>query len=291
MSESKQIVDLDPKDFKLNDYDNVRIIMPAKPELSAEDIDAQLLDYAKSTGMDISSVDELDDTWVQSFFDGMSTLDEVREAIKEQYDHEVEFEYNDIKFHACCDALLARLEGEVDEDLLAANIEVARESNLRRLEEMHISLEQYLREEHLTPDQYEDKLHDETLRQMRLNVALDLEADVLNMQVGNHEITEYLSSPDPEKFLEEIREKGMVEQARQAAVRVRTMRRIVETAIIKEEGAPDEPVCAPEPEPEEDEDFVMPDFENLPAPKIRNDLPNKDDEFDLGDLNLDDLKL
>lgn len=287
MSETKKIVDLDPKDFKLNDYDNVRIIMPVKPELSEEDIDSQLLEYAQSTGMDIQDVSELDDNWVKSFFDGLETLDDVREGIKNQYDNELEYEYSNIKFRTCCDALLARLEGEVDEDLLNANIEVAREANLRRLEEMHLTLEQYLREEHLTPDKYEEKLHDEMLYQMRLNVALDLEADVLNIQVGNHEITEYLSSPDPEKFLEEIREKDMVEEARRAAIRVRTMRRVVDTAIVRNEGEPLEPEPVV-PEIEEDEDFVMPDFENMPAPRIRNDLAGKDG---LENLNLDDLKL
>ena len=284
MAETRQIVDLDPRDFTLNDYDNVHITMPVKPELSEEDVDAQLLEYARSTGVDIQNVSELGDGWAQSFFDGMSTIDEVREAIKNQYDNELEYEYSTIKFHACCDALLARLQGEVDEALLDANVEVAREANLRRLEEMHLTLEQYLREEQLSPDRYEQKLREEMLHQMRLNVALDLEADVLNMQVGNHEITEYLSSPDPEKFLEEIREKGMVEQARRAAVRVRTMRRIVETAVIDNEETP-QPAAKP-PAAEDDEDFRMPDLDNLPAPKIRNDLAGKDLESGLDELDL-----
>ena len=101
---------------------------------------------------------------------------------------------------------------------------------------------------------------------MKLNVALDLMAKVLNTQVGNHELTEYLSSPNPEKFLEEIREKGMVEEARRAAVRVKVMRRVVDTAIIEEEGSPEEPEKV---EPEED--VEIPDFENMPEPHIRND--------------------
>ena len=84
----------------------------------------------------------------------------------------------------------------------------------------------------MTPDQYEEKLAQETLYLLRLNMALDLLAPVLGIQVGNHEITEYLSSPNPQKFLEEIREKGQVEAARQAAVRVKTMRRVIDTAYV-----------------------------------------------------------
>ena len=42
-------------------------------------------------------------------------------------------------------------------------------------------------------DRYEEKLAQETLYLLRLNMALDLLAPVLGIQVGNHEITEYLS--------------------------------------------------------------------------------------------------
>lgn len=268
MTAENQVENLNPKDFSLSDYDNVRIVMPSKPPLSEEDIDAQLFEYVLSGGKQINSIADLDDSWVQSNFEGMSTIAEVRDAIKAQYDREIEYRYSDIKFRACCDALLARLSGEVPQEMLENNVESARQLNLQRLAEMHISMEQYLREEQMTPDQYEKKLRDETLYNMRLNVALDLMADVLGMQVGNHELTEYLSTPDPEAFISEIREKGQVEEARRAAVRIKAMRRIVDTAIVEEEGAP-QPVVQAEPE----EDFDMPDFDNLPIPTIRDANP------------------
>ena len=268
----KQIIDLDPKQFKMNDYDNVRITMPAKPAMTADDIDAQLFQYVVSGGKKIKSIADLDDDWVKANFDMYETIDEVRQAIKDQYDHDMEFEMSDLKFRVCCDALLARLEGEVPEDILAHNIEVVREGNAERLKEMHISMEQYLREEHLTPEQYDQKLRDETLYQMRLNVAIDIMADVLGMQVGNHQLTEYLSTPDPEAFIAEIREKGQVENARRAAVRVKTMRRVVDTAIVKEEGAPDEP----EPKKKmpvivDEDDLDMITIDNMPPTQIRDD--------------------
>lgn len=270
MSETLRVIELDPKDYKLNDYDNVRITMPAKPMLSEEDVDAQLFEYVLSGGKHINSIADLDDEWVQSNFEGMSTIDDVRQAIKDQYDHDLEFEYSDIKYKTCADALIARLEGDVDEETLAHNIDAMRQGNLAKLEAMHISFEQFLREEHMTPDQYEEKLRDETLYQMRLNVALDIMADVLNMQVGNHELTEYLSAPNPEKFLEEIREKNMVEEARRAAVRVKVMRRVIDTAIVNEEGAAEKPAAVVE----EEDDEEMPDFGKMPLPQIRDDHPD-----------------
>ena len=232
MSDAIEAFELNPKDFKLNDYDNISIDMPEKPAMSEEDIDAQLFEYVLSSGKEIQSIADLDDEWVKKHFDGLETVADVRNAIKDQYDRELEFQYSDIKFRNCCDALLARLEGEVPEEALNQNIEAMRAGNQQRLDSMHISLEQFLREEHMTPDQYEEKLHDEALYQMRLNVALDLMADVLGMQVGNHELTEYLSAPNPEAFLAEIREKGQVENARRAAVRVKAMRRIVDTDFV-----------------------------------------------------------
>lgn len=270
MSETLRVIELDPKDYKLNDYDNVRITMPAKPMLSEEDVDAQLFEYVLSGGKHINSIADLNDEWVQSNFEGMSTIDDVRQAIKDQYDHDLEFEYSDIKYKTCADALIARLEGDVDEETLAHNIDAMRQGNLAKLEAMHISFEQFLREEHMTPDQYEEKLRDETLYQMRLNVALDIMADVLNMQVGNHELTEYLSAPNPEKFLEEIREKNMVEEARRAAVRVKVMRRVIDTAIVNEEGAAEKPAAVVE----EEDDEEMPDFGKMPLPQIRDDHPD-----------------
>lgn len=270
MPETAKVIELDANDFKLNDYDNLRIIMPAKPTLSEDDVDAQLFEYVLSGGKQIQSIADLDDEWVQNNFEGLSTIEEVRQAIKDQYDYDLEFEYSDLKYKTCADSLIARLEGEVNENILEHDIDIARKSNLARLDEMHISFEQFLREEHLTADQYEEKLRKDVLYQLKLNVALDLMADVLNMQVGNHELTEYLSAPNPEKFLEEIREKGMVEEARRAAVRVKVMRRAIDTAIVTEEGSENK-ASELKPEPAEDDDFEMPNFDKMPIPKIRDD--------------------
>ena len=50
MPETAKVIELDANDFKLNDYDNLRIIMPAKPTLSEDDVDAQLFEYVLSGG-------------------------------------------------------------------------------------------------------------------------------------------------------------------------------------------------------------------------------------------------
>ena len=232
MSDNSTVLQLSPEDFSLSDYDNVRITLPEKPSISSEDVDAQLFGFVLSTGRSVNSIDDLDDEWVKGNFEGLSTIEDVRQAIVDDYERNLELEYSDMKYRACCDALVERLQGEVDEAVVASNVESMRQTNQARLEAMHMSFEQYLRDESMTPDQYEEKLAQETLYLLRLNMALDLLAPVLGIQVGNHEITEYLSSPNPQKFLEEIREKGQVEAARQAAGRVKTMRRVIDTAYV-----------------------------------------------------------
>lgn len=271
-----QIIDLDPKDFKLSDFDNVRITMPVRPIMTEEDVDAQLFEYVISGGKHIKSIADLDDDWVKANFDGLETIEDVKQAIKDDYDRSLSYEESDIKFQACSKALIDRLEGDIPQDAIDHNVEVTRAGNLERLAEMHLTMDQYLSEEKMTTEEYEAKLVDEVVRQMRLNVALDLMADVLGTQVGNHEITEYLSTPNPQAFLDEIREKNLVESARQAAVRVKVMRRVVDTAIvtevdengnvvIKEETEPtSSPACASE------DDEVLPDLDHLPIPQISN---------------------
>ena len=106
----------------------------------------------------MNSIDDLDDEWVKGNFEGLSTIEDVRQAIVDDYERNLELEYSDMKYRACCDALVERLQGEVDEAVVASNVESMRQTNQARLEAMHMSFEQYLRDESMTPDQYEEKL-------------------------------------------------------------------------------------------------------------------------------------
>lgn len=276
MTSATQIIDLDPKDFTLKEFDNVRITMPAKPAMSEEDVEAQLFEYVISGGKHIQSIADLDDEWVKANFEGLNTLEDVKAAIKADYDQHITFEQSDIKFQACSKALIDRLEGEIKQEVIDHNVEATRAGNLERLAEMHLTLDQYLQEENLTPAEYDAKLVDEVVYQMKMNVALDIMADVLGAQVGNHEITDYLSAPDPQAFLDDIREKGLVEAARQAAVRVKVMRRVVDTAIVTEVDengkivVKEEPDAAPVQESADEDSEEIPDFEHLPIPLISN---------------------
>lgn len=105
MSDNSTVLQLSPEDFSLSDYDNVRITLPEKPSISREDVDAQLFGFVLSTGRSVNSIDDLDDEWVKGNFEGLSTIEDVRQAIVDDYERNLELEYSDMKYRACCDAL------------------------------------------------------------------------------------------------------------------------------------------------------------------------------------------
>ena len=98
MSDNSTVLQLSPEDFSLSDYDNVRITLPEKPSISREDVDAQLFGFVLSTGRSVNSIDDLDDEWVKGNFEGLSTIEDVRQAIVDDYERNLELEYSDMKY-------------------------------------------------------------------------------------------------------------------------------------------------------------------------------------------------
>lgn len=143
--------------------------------------------------------------------------------------------WNNTKFQKCSDALVARLEGELPADVVAANIEASHAQYEQRLKSFGSTKERYLREEHLTPEQFEEKLRDDVVFQLKLNAALDKMIEATGTEVAPSELTEYLSTDDPDAFLAEIEANGRMADAQRAAARVKVMRSVVDTAVVETE--------------------------------------------------------
>ena len=237
MEETQTVPQLDPSDFTLSAYDNISIAMPPIPLASEEDIDAQLFEYVASAekGSGIKSIADLDDSWVNNMFQGLNTIAELRNAIRSDFERQGKSMWENLKFQRCAEALIGRLEGVVDETVVQANVEASRAQYDERLRSFGMTKAQYLREEHLTEDEFEKKFQHDVAHQIRVNMALDKMIEVNNTEVAKSELIEYLSCEDPAAFVAELEEKGLVEDARHAAARVKIMRRIVETAIVEDE--------------------------------------------------------
>lgn len=195
-----------------------------------------LSSYSATNHSSIRSIGDLTDEWVKSQFDGISTMAELRAGIKQDLEHQGMVAWSNTKFQKCSDALVARLEGELPADVVAANIEASHAQYEQRLKSFGSTKERYLREEHLTPEQFEEKLRDDVVFQLKLNAALDKMIEAMGTEVAPSELTEYLSTDDPDAFLAEIEANGRMADAQRAAARVKVMRSVVDTAIVETEG-------------------------------------------------------
>lgn len=236
MSDIAEESELNPEDFTLSDYGNVHITLPARSSVTADDVDAQLFGYVASANRDsgVVSVADIDDTWVQANFgtQGISSLTELRNAIKDDLEKGLNADYEELRFQRCMNAVLERLEGRIPPDAIEATVEASRSLYDSRLRAFGMTKRQYLHEQRLTEGEYEERLRDDVRDRMRLNVALDKFVEALGMTVGNHELTDYLVTDDPEALVADLQRSGRVEEARQAAARVKAMRRVVETAVV-----------------------------------------------------------
>ena len=169
-------------------------------------------------------------------FDGISTMAELRAGIKQDLERQGMVAWNNTKFQKCSDALVTRLEGELPADVVAANIEASHAQYEQRLKSFGSTKERYLREEHLTPEQFEEKLRDDVVFQLKLNAALDKMIEATGTEVAPSELTEYLSTDDPDAFLAEIEANGRMADAQRAAARVKVMRSVVDAAVVETEG-------------------------------------------------------
>ncbi|MEG1516917.1 MAG: hypothetical protein RR360_01090 [Raoultibacter sp.] len=225
---------IDLEAFKLSAYDRVRIEMPAPLLVSKEDIDSQLFPYIATApkGSSLHGLEDLDDAWVAENFPEINGIEGLRDLIAARIKKDNEFSYENLKFAQCADALIDRLEGEISEEAIAANLDEVRKRSEAMIGSFGLAKKQYLKEEGITEVEYEEKLKEETKHDLALNIALDKMIEMTATTVSNSELTDFLSTDNPDAFLRELQASGKVEEARHAASRVKVMRRIVETAEI-----------------------------------------------------------
>ncbi|HIW76920.1 MULTISPECIES: hypothetical protein [Gordonibacter] len=239
MQQSATAPELDLDSVTLSSYERVRLTMPSLPHAKDDDVDAQLFEYVASADKDshITCIADLDDEWVRSMFDGMNTMAELRDAIKRDLDKHYLRDWNALKFQRCTDALVARVEADISDEVLDKNVEASRAQYDQRLASFGMTKAQYLREERMTEEEYEQKLRDDVAFQLKLNAGLDKLIEATNIDVPKSELHEYLACDDPAEFAAELEKNGKVEEARHAAARVKAMRRLVEAAEVEIEPA------------------------------------------------------
>ena len=236
MSENETLPQIDLSAFALADRGSVSIEMPSAPAFEEKDIDAQLFSYVAQAekGARIHSIADLDDAWVQANFPDVKTVVELREVIRRDLERERDLGLKNVRFQRCADALVARLEGELSEEVIAAYAKASRAQYAERLAAAGMGKHHYMQQMNMSESEFEEKLLEDVVFQLKLNIALDLLAQE-EEAVADDELTSYLSVADPDTFLDEARATGKLDEARQAAMRVKVMRGVVASAVVAEE--------------------------------------------------------
>lgn len=231
-NDSTEAPQLDPSAFSLSDYGSVRAELPAHEVPSEADIDAQLFGYLMTFGKDsgATSLADVDDAWVKANFGDVSSVEELRGIIRRDLEMREKERYGELAYRLCAEELVGRLQGDIPDDVLDAAVESSRESYDARLRAMGTTKTRYMRDNSIAEEEYEREMREDIAFQMKLNIALDKMVLATGTAVAAAEIPEYLSTDDPDAFMEQLRETGRVDEARAAAARVKLMRRIMEAA-------------------------------------------------------------
>lgn len=227
---------VDLSQFALGDFEALSIMVPQTPQVVEEDIDAQLFEYVASAwrGEDkwMNKLSDLDDEWVKDKFPNIGTVAELRNTIREDLEARANEAVLEYKIQECSKALVSLVEGDLSDELVEVNIEPVRRECMQQLAASGVSLARYLQKENMTSEQFEAKLRDDVAYRIKLNIALDLLVAKREVSVSDEEITQYLMTEDPEIFLAEVKDRGMLEDARIAAKRIKVMRTVVDEAHV-----------------------------------------------------------
>lgn len=234
VSSEGHVIDL--AQFSIDEFDELAIDVPQRPEVVEGDIDAQLFEYVASgwrgDGKRMNKLSDIDDEWVKGKFPNIGTVEELRRTIREDLEKRADEAVQEFKIQECSKELVSRLHGEVPDEVVDENMESVRKEYLQQLVSSGSSLAKYLQQENMTNEQFEEKLREDVAYRIKLNVALDLLVQQRGARVGDHELTDYLMAEDPDAFLAEVKDRGMLEDARTAAARIKVMRDVVDSARL-----------------------------------------------------------
>jgi FKBP-type peptidyl-prolyl cis-trans isomerase (trigger factor) len=233
VDQATQTESMNLEDFKLGSYGTVKLFDLTQPVTTDKEIqDGVFLFVSGLIGKESGSMPTIDDAWVKENVAGLDSLSELQISIKAQLENEKLRELNDRKYVLCAKELIDRVEGEIPKELLSQALAEKRQQHEKMLQQMGETFDEYLRAEKITKDEYEEKLLEESIGDLKLNIALDKLFEITGGAVTNAEIPEFLDNEDPEAFMQMLKSMNKLEEARRVAGRVKTMRRVLETAEL-----------------------------------------------------------
>jgi FKBP-type peptidyl-prolyl cis-trans isomerase (trigger factor) len=213
----------------------ITIKMPPIRETAPEDIEAVLFEYVATApkGSGILTVSDLDDAWVHENFEGFSGIEELKGNIKDQMDKEAQYDWAQLRYQRCAEALLETIPVEVSDQEIEEAYPQMMDRTVAEINASGVTVARWAEEHQVKREDFESQVREDTRQHIALGKALDKAAADENIEVSNHEIPDYLQCSDPDAFIKQLEEEGQLEDARIAAKRVKIMRDVLKNANIQ----------------------------------------------------------
>jgi trigger factor len=186
--------------------------------------------------VDKKELPELDDAFATSV--GFDTLEGMREEVKSYITSQKEQSYDRVRNDRLVAALAEELKGEPTEELIESRTESLTYEFTRMLERQKTTLDDYLVQANVTPEQFKDDMK----AQAKISVTQDLALEALvrekNLEISEEEFDEELVElgkaleTTPEKARERWERQGLLTTLRDDIARRKAIEFLVENAEI-----------------------------------------------------------
>lgn len=204
--------------FTLTSYDPVSITVRVPTVIDA-DVDNALEDLAMGMHLELS---ELDDAKVAELYQGrVNTLAELRERLRRELGDYNAANAEQSKGRLCGEVLAERLCQQVPPRMIAEHAHYLSLQFAQELAQEGEDVNKFLAEVGITPEEFEQRFHDDARRISEQVSALDAYADEKKVTVADDEVAGLLPMPlaEAEKLVEDARAHGAFSELRDAARR------------------------------------------------------------------------
>lgn len=176
------------------------------------------------------------DAWVAANIPGFNTVPEFANTVRTQMQADRATEVEHMKHFACASTLAKRLEGHIPDDLFEMGIAQTHQMFEMDLKRQGLTKEAFMQQRGLD----EQRLNMELLMQARemlaQGLALDALAEHLGLTLEDSDLDEVFGGNTPEETAaarKACEDAGQMPQAREAALRGKALKWLVETATIE----------------------------------------------------------
>ncbi len=212
--------------YSLTSYDPVEVTVDV-PYTSDEDVEIGVQMTLADLG---GTADDLDDpAWVAAHFDGLTTADEVRAAVRQQVGALNDRFTEDQKLGKCVEALAARLCQSIPPQHLEQAKQAVQMRFTQQLQADGLSQSQFLARSGATPEQLEAMFERQAREMAESDAALSAYAHEKKLTVDEHEYARLLRFPSAEAqgIIDQARATGQLDELHEAALRAKAAQIVV----------------------------------------------------------------